>query len=80
MTKREKLQISNTTINFLGKEIADITYIIARIKQTTHIEGYQVGGYGIEDIDRLEIKLKELNGRSLFESRNIKSIKDEYTP
>jgi hypothetical protein len=78
MNKKQKLQLCNTTIIWLSKEVAEVSYIIERLKKTSHIKGYTVGQYSMDDIDILEYKLKELNCRSDFESRNIKRIRDEY--
>jgi hypothetical protein len=77
MNKREKLQLSNEVIGWLSKEVTEIRHIIKRIKATSHIEGYMVGEYDKDDLDYLEEKIKELECRSAFESRNIKKIRYE---
>lgn len=77
MNKIQKLQLSNEVVCWLSKETAQIQYIIKRLKDTAHIKGYLVGGYSINDIELLEEKIKELECRSSFESRNIKKIRYE---
>jgi hypothetical protein len=77
MNKREKLQLSNQVVGWLSGEIAQVNHIIKRLKETKHIEGYCVGQYSFDNLDYLENKLKELECRSVFESRNIKKIRYE---
>lgn len=77
MNKRQKLQLSNEVICWLSKEVTQIRHIIERLKETSHIKGYMVGEYDIDDLDFLEEKIKELECRSAFESRNIRKIRYE---
>jgi uncharacterized coiled-coil protein SlyX len=77
MNKRQKLQLSNEVICWLSKEVTQVRHIIERLKETSHIKDYMVGEYSIEDLDYLEEKIKELECRSAFESRNIRKIRYE---
>lgn len=77
MNKREKLQLSNHVVGWLSGEIAQVNHIIKRLRETSHVKGYGVGGYCVDDLDHLENRLKELECRSGFESRNIKRIRYE---
>jgi uncharacterized coiled-coil protein SlyX len=77
MNKRQKLQMSNEVVCWLSKEITQVKYIIERLKETSHIKGYMVGEYDADDLNYLEEKVKELECRSGFESRNIKKIRYE---
>jgi hypothetical protein len=77
MNKEEKLQISNNVICWLSKETTKVKHIIRRLEDTLHIEGYMVDGCSADDLDLLNEKLKELECRTDFETRNINRIRYE---
>jgi hypothetical protein len=79
MTRIEKLQLSNKTISWLSREIAEVQYYINCIKNDKEVNDKKgiINPYDLRDIDYLETRLEELHNRSEFEVRNLKKLKKQ---
>jgi hypothetical protein len=75
MNKIEKLKLSHLTIDWLSREITDVEHIIKKLKTPEKMTKEDHELYDSTDLDYLEIKLFELNQRSVFEAKNLKNLR-----
>jgi len=74
MSKKERLKISHSVIEWLSQEITEVEHIIKKIKNDASLTEEEREIYDCDDLDYLENKLNELNQRSSFEAKNLKKI------
>jgi uncharacterized coiled-coil protein SlyX len=77
MTKAEKLQISNLTLNWLSQQVTEIQFYLDKIRKSEDLSSDDYL-YDESDLDNLEIRLNELNARTEFEAKNLKKIKKTF--
>jgi hypothetical protein len=75
MSKNEKIQLSHSVIQWLSQEITEVEHIIKKLKNTDLLTAEDCELYDSDDLDYLEMKLEELNQRSIFEAKNLKRLK-----
>jgi len=75
MSKNEKIQLSHSVIEWLSSEITEIEHIIKKLKNTDLLTAEDREIYDSDDLDYLEMKLEELNQRSVFEEKNLKQLR-----